>query len=92
MLILDYPELSISLTIFFGTALLHLFFWITTGSMLALFAFAQIRLLKLPFSILKWVQVGFSLIIYAVALYMFVPTTTKPAAIASCVIRARGSS
>ena len=47
-------------------------FWITTGSMLALFAFAQIRLLKLPFSILKWVQVGFSLIIYAVALYMFV--------------------
>ena len=46
-------------------------FWIITGSLVALFAFQHIRLIKSPSDIHKWVPVGFSLVIFAVAIYMF---------------------
>jgi len=46
-------------------------FWIITGSLIALFAFAQTRRFKNPFNIHKWGPVGVSLVICAVALYMF---------------------
>jgi hypothetical protein len=46
-------------------------FWIITGSLIALFAFVQIRQVKLPFNVLRWTPVGFSLVIFAVAIYMF---------------------
>lgn len=46
-------------------------FWIMTGSLLMLFTLEHTRRIKLPFSILKWVPVGLSLLIYAVAIYMF---------------------
>jgi len=46
-------------------------FWIVTGSLIALFAFAQTRRLKNPFNIHKWGPVGVSLAICAVAIYMF---------------------
>jgi hypothetical protein len=46
-------------------------FWIITGSLIALFTFVHTRLVKHPFNILKWAPVGFSLVIFAVAIYMF---------------------
>ena len=46
-------------------------FWIITGSLIALFTFEHARLVKHPFNILKWAPVGFSLVIFAVAIYMF---------------------
>ncbi|MDQ3004485.1 MAG: hypothetical protein M3R47_03765, partial [Chloroflexota bacterium] len=46
-------------------------FWIITGSLIALFAFAQTRRFKNPFNVHKWGPVGVSLVICAVALYMF---------------------
>jgi len=46
-------------------------FWIMTGSLIALFAFVNTRLIKHPFNILKWAPVGFSIVIFAVAIYMF---------------------
>jgi hypothetical protein len=46
-------------------------FWIITGSLIALFTFVQTRLVKHPFNIVKWAPVGFSLAIFAVAIYMF---------------------
>ena len=46
-------------------------FWIITGSLLGLFTFVRTRLVKDPFHILKWAPVGFSFLIFAVALYMF---------------------
>jgi len=46
-------------------------FWIITGSLIALFTFVHIRLNKHPFNILKWAPVGFSLVIFALAVYMF---------------------
>ena len=46
-------------------------FWIITGSLIALFTFVSIRLVKHPFDNLKWAPVGFSLVIFAAALYMF---------------------
>jgi hypothetical protein len=46
-------------------------FWIMTGSLIALFAFVNTRLIKHPFNTLKWVPVGFSIVIFAVAIYMF---------------------
>jgi hypothetical protein len=47
-------------------------FWILTGSLLVLFTFRYTRLIKHPFNITKWAPVGFSLVIFAVAIYMFV--------------------
>ena len=46
-------------------------FWIVTGSLLALFAFEHTKLAKQPFIFFKWAPVGFSLVIFAVAIYMF---------------------
>jgi hypothetical protein len=46
-------------------------FWIITGSLIALFTFAHIRLVRRRSNILKWAPVGFSLVIFAVAIYMF---------------------
>lgn len=46
-------------------------FWIITGSLLALFTFLHTGLFKHPFYIRKWAAVGFSLVIFAVAIYMF---------------------
>jgi hypothetical protein len=46
-------------------------FWIITGSLIALFAFVQPRLAKHPSNISKWASVGFSVVIFAVAIYMF---------------------
>ena len=46
-------------------------FWIITGSIIALFAFAQTRRFKNPFNVHKWGPVGVSIVICAVALYMF---------------------
>ena len=46
-------------------------FWIITGSLLALFTFERIKLDKQPFNILKWAPAGFSLVIFAIAIYMF---------------------
>jgi hypothetical protein len=46
-------------------------FWIITGSLLAWFALRQIRLVDQSHRILKWVPVGCSLAIFAVAIYMF---------------------
>jgi len=46
-------------------------FWIITGSLIELFTFAHTRLVKQPANILKWAPVGFSLVIFAVAIYMF---------------------
>jgi hypothetical protein len=46
-------------------------FWIITGSLIVLFAFVHTRLVKHPFNILKWAPVGFSLVIFAVAIYLF---------------------
>ena len=46
-------------------------FWILTGSIIALIAFVQTRLEKRHSSIQKWTPAGFSLVIFAVAIYMF---------------------
>jgi hypothetical protein len=46
-------------------------FWIVTGSLLALFAFEHTGLIKDPFNIVKWMPAGISLVIFAVAIYMF---------------------
>ncbi len=46
-------------------------FWIVTGSLIALFTFRQAALTKQHINISKWAPVGFSLIIFGVALYMF---------------------
>jgi hypothetical protein len=46
-------------------------FWIVTGSLLALFAFERTKLAKPPFNIFEWAPVGLSLVIFAVAIYMF---------------------
>src|SRR4030095_9333378 len=46
-------------------------FWIVTGSLLALFTLVNIRLVKSQPHILKWTSVGFSLSIFAIAIYMF---------------------
>ena len=46
-------------------------FWIITGSLIARFTFIQTRLVKHSIKILKWAPVGFSVVIFAVALYMF---------------------
>jgi hypothetical protein len=46
-------------------------FWIITGSLLAQFTFERIRLVKRPYNTLKWAPVGFSLAIFAVAIYLF---------------------
>ena len=46
-------------------------FWIITGSLIALFIFQYARLIKSSSDIHKWVPVGFSLVIFAVAIYMF---------------------
>ena len=47
-------------------------FWIITGSLIVLFTLAQTKLFRHSFNIFKWVPVGFSLVIFAVAIYMFV--------------------
>lgn len=46
-------------------------FWIVTGSLIALFTFGNTRLVKQPLYFFKWAPVGLSLIIFAVAAYMF---------------------
>lgn len=46
-------------------------FWIITGALIALFTFAQTKLFKTSFNIHKWAPVGFSAVIFAVAIYMF---------------------
>jgi hypothetical protein len=46
-------------------------FWIITGSLIALFIFVHIRPVKYLFNILRWAPVGFSLFIFAIAIYMF---------------------
>ena len=47
-------------------------FWIITASLIALFTFDYINLVKHPFKRFKWAPVGFSLLIFVVAIYMFV--------------------
>jgi hypothetical protein len=46
-------------------------FWIITASLIALFTFEYIKLVKHRFKIFQWAPVGFSLLIFAVAIYMF---------------------
>jgi hypothetical protein len=46
-------------------------FWIIAGSVIALFAFEYIALLKLPSNFIRWAPVGFSFVVFAVATYMF---------------------
>jgi inner membrane protein involved in colicin E2 resistance len=46
-------------------------FWIITASLVAFFALEHIKLIKFPFNIYKWVPVGFSLVIFFIASYMF---------------------
>jgi hypothetical protein len=46
-------------------------FWIITGSLIALFPFVYTKPANPPFNIFKWAPVSFSLVIFAVALYMF---------------------
>ena len=46
-------------------------FWIITGSLLALFTFERIKWDRQPFNIFKWAPVGLSVIIFAIAIYMF---------------------
>ena len=47
-------------------------FWIITGSLIAQFTFEHTRLAKQAFNIHKWAPVSVSLVIFAVAIYMFV--------------------
>ena len=46
-------------------------FWITTASLIAIFVSLQTRLGNHGVQILKWVPIGFSLFIFAAAMYMF---------------------
>ncbi|HSJ89659.1 MAG TPA: hypothetical protein VK909_20770, partial [Anaerolineales bacterium] len=46
-------------------------FWIITGSLIALFAFIHTRLVKHSIHIVKWAPVAISVVIFAVAIYMF---------------------
>ena len=46
-------------------------FWIITMSLIALFTFDYIKLVIHRFQIFKWAPVGVSLLIFAVAIYMF---------------------
>ena len=46
-------------------------FWIITASLIALFAFEYIKPAKHSSKTLKWAPVGFSLLIFTVAIYMF---------------------
>ena len=46
-------------------------FWIITGSLIARFAFLYTRRVTPSFNIFKWAPVGFSLMIFAVAIYLF---------------------
>jgi hypothetical protein len=46
-------------------------FWIITGSLMALFTFVHTRLVTHLSNIRKWAPVGFSLVIFVVAIYMF---------------------
>jgi hypothetical protein len=46
-------------------------FWIITGSLIALFTFVHPRLAKQPANFSKWASVGLSVLIFAVAIYMF---------------------
>ena len=46
-------------------------FWIITGSLIALFTFIRTRRIKQPSNMLKWAPMGFSLAIFALAIYMF---------------------
>jgi len=46
-------------------------FWIITASLIALFTFERIELVRHPFRILKWVPLGFTLFIFTIAIYMF---------------------
>ena len=46
-------------------------FWIITGALITSFALAQTRLLKPSPNIRHWAPVGLSLVIFAVAIYMF---------------------
>jgi hypothetical protein len=46
-------------------------FWIITASLIALFTFERIELVKHPFRILKWVPLSFTLFIFTIAIYMF---------------------
>jgi hypothetical protein len=46
-------------------------FWIITGSLLGLFPFLQTRLGKRPVEILRWAPIGFSAVIFAVAIFIF---------------------
>jgi hypothetical protein len=46
-------------------------FWIITGSLIALFTFVHTWPVKQPLPILKWMPAGFSVVIFAVAIYMF---------------------
>ena len=46
-------------------------FWIITASLIALFTFENIKRVEHSFTILKWAPVGFSLLLFTVALYMF---------------------
>jgi hypothetical protein len=46
-------------------------FWIITGSLIAFFTLIRTRPVKQSMKILKWAPVGFSVVIFAVAIYMF---------------------
>jgi hypothetical protein len=46
-------------------------FWIITGSLIALFALVHTRLVKQLPNIQKWAPIGLSVVVFAVAIYMF---------------------
>ena len=46
-------------------------FWITTGSLIARFVFLPTRLGKHTVETLKWAPIGFSVVIFAMAIYLF---------------------
>jgi hypothetical protein len=46
-------------------------FWIIAASLIALFTFERIELVKLPFELLKWAPLGLSLLTIAVSIYLF---------------------
>jgi len=47
-------------------------FWILTLSLIALFTSEYIKPLKQPFRVFRWAPIGLSLLLFAVAIYMFV--------------------
>jgi hypothetical protein len=49
-------------------------FWIMTASLIALFTFERIRLVNHSLNFLKWAPLGFSLLIFTIAIYMFART------------------